>query len=38
MNVIEYEQRRITRKEANAIADHTDRFLKFAEKMLGAIG
>ena len=37
-NVIEYEQRRITRKEAGAIADHAERFLKFAEKMLGAIG
>ena len=37
-NVIEYEQRRITRKEALAIAQHTERFLKFAEKMLGAIG
>ncbi len=37
-NVIEYEQRRITGKEADAIADHAERFLHFAEKMLGAIG
>ncbi len=37
-NVIEYEQRRITGKDAAALADHAERFLRFAEKMLGAIG
>lgn len=34
-NVIEYEQRRLTSKEASTIATHTDRFLRFASDMLG---
>ncbi len=37
-NVIEYEQRRMTEQEGKSIVQHAERFLKFAEKMLGAIG
>lgn len=37
-NVIEYEQRRMTQQEGQTIIQHAERFLKFAEKMLGAIG
>ncbi len=34
-NVVEYEQRRLTEKEARSIAEHAGRFLSFADKMLG---
>ena len=36
-NTIEYEQRRLTKKEALAIAEHAERFLRFASEMLGKI-
>jgi hypothetical protein len=34
-NVIEYEQRRLVEKEAREIAEHAERFLRFADAMLG---
>ena len=34
-NVIEYEQRRLVEKEARDIAEHAERFLRFADTMLG---
>ena len=36
-NVIEYEQRRLTEKEARDIAEHAERFLRFASNMLGSL-
>lgn len=35
-NVVEYEQRRLTEKEARSIVQHAERFLGFADKMLGS--
>lgn len=33
-NVVEYEERRLTEKEVQAMAEHARRFLKWANKML----
>ncbi len=34
-NVVEYEQRRLTENEARSIVEHAERFLSFADRMLG---